>query len=81
MVGSKRELANNYLDAAAAAKKNHWPAIFNVSCIWAQIPASQYVAQWGQLSPREKTGGKRGDNRGEVLAPNAFKSVGQIEPR
>jgi hypothetical protein len=53
----------------APAKKNDWPTIFNVSCAWAQIPGSQHVAQRGQLSPREKTGGKRGDK--EVSKPSA----------
>ena len=46
---------------AAEGKKNDWLAIFNVSCVLAQILGTKYVAQWGQLSPREKTGGKRGD--------------------
>ena len=45
---------------AAEGKWNDWLAIFNVSCVLAQILGNKYVAQWGQLSPREKTGGKRG---------------------
>jgi hypothetical protein len=44
-----------------SAKKNDWPTIFNVSCALTQVTGSKYVAQWGHLSPREKTGGKRGD--------------------
>jgi hypothetical protein len=44
-----------------STEKNDWLAIFNVSSFQTQIAGSQHVAQWGQLSPREKTGGKRGD--------------------
>jgi hypothetical protein len=44
-----------------STEKNDWLAIFNVSCILTQLIGGKYVAQSGQLSPREKTGGKRGD--------------------
>ena len=44
-------------------KKNDWLIIFNVSCFLTQVIGIKYVAQRGQLSPREKTGGKRGDKK------------------
>ena len=40
-------------------EKNDWPTIFNVSSFRTQIIGSRQVAKQGQLSPREKTGGKR----------------------